>query len=171
MIKLTQYNGIKNRYKSILHESSNDNDDTSIGDIKNSIKQEISDIINMYMQKCSENVPLSSVNPGVLIENSFLLSKVGFYEEIMEEYLNACTSLEEVVQLEKVDGYLRKFISSERKSRSRLKINYLMAGAVSNRFEEAVQTLSDWLVIYIHIFISFFLFISNVLFNIYHEIM
>lgn len=112
-------------------------------DIRDSIRGEISDIINMYLQKCSENVPLSSVNPTVLIENSYLLSKVGFYEEIMEEHLNACSTLEEVLRIEKVDVFLRKFISSERKSRSRLKINYLMAGAATNRFEEAVQTLSD----------------------------
>ena len=131
-----------------LHVLSNsetgDNSASTIIDIKDSIRQEISEIINVYMQKCAENVPLSSINPGILIDNSFLLSKVGFYEEIMEEYLNACTSLEEVLRIEKVDGFLRKFISSERKSRSRLKINYLMAGATSNRFEEAVQTLSDW---------------------------
>ena len=128
----------------LLSNSETDDNTSPVIDIKDSIRQEISEIINVYMQKCAENMPLSSINPGILIENSFLLSKVGFYEEIMEEYLNACTSLEEVLRIEKVDGFLRKFISSERKSRSRLKINYLMAGATSNRFEEAVQTLSDW---------------------------
>ena len=125
------------------NESDNESDKTDQTNLRDSILNEISEVLQAYMS-LPHKTPLETVSPTLLIEKSYLLTKSGFYEEIMEEYLNQCNTLEEVEHLEKVDTYLRRFISNERKSRSRMKLNYLMAGAASSRFEEAVQMLSEW---------------------------
>ena len=125
------------------NKSDDELDKTDQTNLRDSIINEISEVIQVYMS-LPHKTPLETVSPTLLIEKSYLLTKSGFYEEIMEEYLNQCDTLEEVEHLEKVDTYLRRFISNERKSRSRMKLNYLMAGAASSRFEEAVQMLSEW---------------------------
>ena len=61
----------------------------------------------------------------------------------MEELLNECTTTQEKKAAERVDAFMRGFIVSERRSRARLKLNYLLAGASSNRFEEAVHLLLE----------------------------
>ena len=61
----------------------------------------------------------------------------------MEELLDECDSKEAVSMLERLDGVVRSFIQSERKSRCRLKVNYLINGAASNRLEEAIFMLSN----------------------------
>ncbi len=111
--------------------------------IRQNIKEEIQKIVDSYLFT-KPGTSFKSINPSLLIENSHILAKQGIYEEIMDEKLNMCDSIEEVTQIEKVDNFLRKFITTERKSRSRLKLNYLMAGATSSRFEQAIQTLSEW---------------------------
>lgn len=45
--------------------------------------------------------------------------------------------------LERVDNFLNGYIKTERKSRCRLKVNYILAGASSNRFEESILLLSE----------------------------
>jgi len=45
--------------------------------------------------------------------------------------------------LERVDKFLNGYIKTERKSRCRLKVNYILAGASSNRFEESILLLSE----------------------------
>lgn len=118
------------------HRSSLDNE------VNKSIKEEIKEIVNMYI-KTPSTIPLETVNPTVLLEYSHIITKPGYYEEVMEDKLDECDTLEEIVQLEKVDLFLRKFIQTERKMRARLKLKYLMVGASTGRFEEAIQLLSD----------------------------
>ena len=57
--------------------------------------------------------------------------------------LKNCKSSEETIALERVDNFLNGYIKTERKSRCRLKINYILAGASSNRFEESILLLSE----------------------------
>lgn len=108
-----------------------------------SMKNDLETIINSFLNVSPES-PLEFMDPTVLVENSYLLTKSGLYEGIMDEKLNSAVSQEEIVRIEKTDKFLRRFINSERKSRSRLKLNYLICGATTGRFEEAIQNLSEW---------------------------
>ena len=49
----------------------------------------------------------------------------------------------DIAIIERVDAFLTGFISSERKARSKLKLNYIIAGASSNRMESAIGMLSE----------------------------
>ena len=85
----------------------------------------------------------SRVDPRVLIDNDYILSKDYMYEEAMNELLEACSSRTSVAHLEKVDAVILSFIVSTRNSRSKLKVNYLVAGASSGRLEEAIGMLAS----------------------------
>eukprot|EP00597_Dinobryon_sp_UTEXLB2267_P007304 CAMPEP_0170086152 /NCGR_PEP_ID=MMETSP0019_2-20121128/20884_1 /TAXON_ID=98059 /ORGANISM="Dinobryon sp., Strain UTEXLB2267" /LENGTH=251 /DNA_ID=CAMNT_0010303025 /DNA_START=301 /DNA_END=1056 /DNA_ORIENTATION=+ len=61
----------------------------------------------------------------------------------MDEFLQATVTSKEIRKIELVDSILRGFIVAERKSRSRQKMNYILAGASSSRFEESIQTLVE----------------------------
>ena len=61
----------------------------------------------------------------------------------MEELLQGDHSSTDIAIIERVDAFLSGFISSERKSRSKMKLNYIIAGASSNRLESAVNLLSE----------------------------
>ena len=78
----------------------------------------------------------------ILIDNAHILVQDNAYEEAIEELLNSCDSEKAVSTLERIDGFMRSFIQNERKSRCRLKVNYLINGATSNRLEEAISKLS-----------------------------
>ena len=49
---------------------------------------------------------------------------------------------EALTKMKKVDSFLRGFIQSERIKRSRMKVNYILAGAESGRLEDAIGLLS-----------------------------
>ena len=135
------YNDINDDFNA--NDSPYINNDSVQNNHEKSIKYEIETIIDYYLNNTS-NKPIERSNPSLLIENAFLLSKSNYYEAIMDEKLNQCSSYDDILNIEKVDNYLRKFILSERKSRARLKLNYLLAGASTERFNEAIQTLSEW---------------------------
>jgi hypothetical protein len=104
------------------------------------IKDEIRDIVVTFL---NSDGGLGSMNPALLSENSFILAKGKLYESVMDDLMQECTSNVQIQKLEKVDGFLRGFVISERKNRARLKINYIMAGASSNRLDEAIEMLSE----------------------------
>ena len=83
------------------------------------------------------------IDTKILIDNAHILVQGHVYEDAMEELLNLCKGKEAVNALERLDGLLRSFIQNERKSRCRLKVNYLINGATSNRLDEAITMLSN----------------------------
>lgn len=101
------------------------------------IKDEISEIISKYLETGD------TINPVDLVDNAYILAQGRLYEEVIEEKLQNSLTAENAADVERLDSILRGFIVAERKSRSRLKVNYLMAGASTGRLEQAIQMLSD----------------------------
>ena len=106
---------------------------------KMSIKDEIFATINLLLDAKDS----SKLKMRILMENAHILTTGNLYEEAIDELLNFCESEEGVLRLEKFDSMIRSFVQSERKSRCRLKVNYLVAGASSNRLEQAIEMLSN----------------------------
>ena len=46
-------------------------------------------------------------------------------------------------QVEAIDAFLGGFVASERKQRARLKLNYVIAGASTNRLDQSIRLLAD----------------------------
>jgi hypothetical protein len=99
-------------------------------------KEEIKELVIFYKEN------LNKPDLSRLIDQAHILSKGRLYEDVMDEMRSKCEDFDEEEKISKVDAFLKSFIVSERKSRARLKLNYLMAGATSNRLEQAVQMLS-----------------------------
>lgn len=107
------------------------------------IKEEIAIIIEAFLSEVKDiNQPLN-INPAVLIEFSYVLTKGKLYEEVMGELLTNAKDYIEVQALELVDNSMKNFVISERKSRARLKMNYILAGASSNRLEQSITILKE----------------------------
>lgn len=85
----------------------------------------------------------SAASPARLLDNAHLLSRGRLYELGVQELLNGCASVRETKALERVDAAMRGFVLSERKARSRLKLNYVMAGAASGRVDAAIELLAE----------------------------
>jgi hypothetical protein len=83
------------------------------------------------------------IEPTLLVESSHILAKGRFYELCMQDLLSTCSSVREVKAAERVDAYLRGFVVAERRSRARMKVNYILAGATSNRLDQAIGLLSE----------------------------
>lgn len=83
------------------------------------------------------------VDPSLLLDNSHILAKSGLYEQVIERRMNTCKSKEETKAVQKADLTLRGFVLAERKSRARLKLNYVLAGASSNRLDYAINVLAE----------------------------
>lgn len=105
-----------------------------------SIKEEITDIIRAL---ASVKGGINAIDPSILTESAHVLAKGRYYEVAMEEIIRDCSTAEEVAKVEALDAFLRGFIISERKQRSRLKLNYILAGAASNRLEESIAMLVE----------------------------
>jgi hypothetical protein len=86
---------------------------------------------------------ISSVSPVILMENAHILTKGRLYEYVMEKTIEECDNKKDISKIEAVDSFMKGFIVSERKQRSRLKMNYMMAGASSNRLDDAIALLSE----------------------------
>ena len=84
-----------------------------------------------------------NIDPKMLIENAHVLSKGHMYEEVIKSKLEKAQNADDTLALKRVDALLKGFLSSERKQRSRLKINYILAGANTHRLDEAIQLLSE----------------------------
>jgi hypothetical protein len=112
------------------------------------IRDDIKDIIKMFVTAAGG---ISSVSPAILMENAHILTKGRLYEYVMEKTIEECDNKKDISKIEAVDAFMKGFIVSERKQRSRLKMNYMMAGASSNRLDDAIALLSERLVCnYIH---------------------
>ena len=114
------------------------------------LKEDIFKIINLLLEAQLEagcepdkDSSVEATYTKILIDNAHILVQGCIYEDAMEELLNSCKGKEAVSALERLDGFMSSFIQNERKSRCRLKVNYLMNGATSNRLEEAVSMLSN----------------------------
>ena len=125
------------RYR--LKSDSNDGNSIQV-ETEKSIQDEIREIIQIFVQA---DEGISSISPAVLIENAHILTKGKLYEYVIEKTIEECDNVREIAKIEAVDAFMKGFIVSERKQRSRLKMNYMMSGASSNRLEEAISLLSD----------------------------
>jgi hypothetical protein len=105
-----------------------------------SIQEEIRSIVEVFK---TADGGVGSVDPSILTDNAHILTKSKFYEIVMEDIIRGCVTSKEVTKIEAIDSFLRGFIVSERKQRSRLKLNYIIAGASSNRLDESIQMLAD----------------------------
>lgn len=85
----------------------------------------------------------AQVDTALLIDKAHLLARSGLYEEAIRDRMNSYTVPSELEVVERVDAQLRAFVASERKSRARLKLNYIMAGATTNRLEQAIEVLVE----------------------------
>ncbi len=124
------------------------------------IKQEVETILDSFViyDKDSGNFH-SKIDPSILIENAHILVKGNIYEEVINDRMNSelQSSSSYTSEIIKIDSTVRNFVIGERKSRARLKFNYIVAGATSNRLEEAITVLSDrFLINYILNFYSTF---------------
>lgn len=124
--------------RNVLHSDSNDYLES-----EQSVQDEIKDIIKIFV---TAEGGVSSVNPSVLMDNAHILTKGKLYEYIIGKTIEECDNSREIARIEAVDTFMRGFIVSERKQRSRLKMNYMMTGASSNRLDEAITLLSERLV-------------------------
>ncbi len=97
------------------------------------------------------------------MDHAHTLSKGLLYEQVMQDkMLNATKNMkynsddtninkknknygeeDEFSRLQAIDTALRAFVVQERKSKARLKVKYLLVGAMTHRFEEAVTLLWD----------------------------
>lgn len=104
--------------------------------------EEISIIIDQ-----EKNKPLKDFNsnlPSLLKDHSHILTKDHWYEQVMDHKLRNETDNETALaRLRAIDDSLRAFVTQERKIRARLKVQYLIAGAMTERFNEAVNMLSE----------------------------
>ena len=109
------------------------------------IRRDIKMLVNIFIDAEKSSADgFRSVNPSLLLDNSHVLTKGRIYEGVMEELLQADgDGRADTAIIERVDAFLTGFIHSERKSRSKLKLNYIIAGASSNRLESAIGMLSE----------------------------
>ena len=109
-------------------------------DSEQSIQDEIKGIIQTLVQ--SEG-GVDSISLSILMENAHILTKGKLYESAIEKIIEECDNSRVIAKIEAVDAVMKVFIVSERKQRSRLKMNYMMSGASSNRLDEAITMLSE----------------------------
>ena len=107
------------------------------------IEEDIAEIIDTYVKAEASAEGIRTVNPTLLLENAAFLAKGRLYESVMKRRMGASTTPETARLLESVDSFLLGFIQAERKSRSRLKVNYIMAGATTGRLDESIELLYE----------------------------
>ena len=111
-----------------------------------SIKDEIAAVIGIFLSTDEATLRekgLNSMAYADLMERSYILCKGRIYESIMDDLLQSSASMDDTRKIEQVDVIIRGFVLSERKVRSRQKMNYILAGASTNRLDSAIRTLSE----------------------------
>ena len=127
------------------------NDEENIHEMKNMLKLEIKEIVTSFLAQIVEKDTdiMKAVNPLTLGcryynnslwrhfslfsyagDNAYILAKNTLYEEVMEELLLSIVDTKQVEVVQRIDAILKGFIQTERKTRSRLKLNYILAGIV-----------------------------------------
>ncbi len=162
----------KNSFKVSNQFDNNDSFEVNEEEQK-TIKQEIDEIICGMMiklqnaistdEKFDQNKLLNLdinkiISPNILFENSHFLTKSELLDEVFNEKIMILNNKlsEELVKdderqmeqmnikiLEELHIWTKPIISNEKKQRAKLKISYLLAGATTNRLEEAINMLSD----------------------------
>ena len=127
------------QFRNIVHSYNNDYIDVEV-DNELTIQEEIKGIIKIFVDAPGG---IGSINPTVLMDNAHILTKGKLYEYVIDKTIQECDNNRDIAKIEQVDAFMRGFIVSERKQRSRLKINYVMSGASSNRLDEAISLLSE----------------------------
>jgi hypothetical protein len=105
------------------------------------IEEEISQSIDILME-IDRQGKLNNLHPKFLLDRAAILCNGRTYEDVYTKRLSVENG-EEAERLERINALLSGFISSERKSRTRLKVNYILAGAHSGRLDHAMQMLCD----------------------------
>lgn len=118
-----------------------DDNDNEEGEL--TIEDEIQESINILMA-IDEMGELEHLKPSFLTERSHLLCNGNKYREVYESRMkDESLTPESLARLERVNAVLSGFIQSEKKSRSRLKLNYILACILDKQIlEEAIQKLS-----------------------------
>lgn len=108
------------------------------------IHEEINEIINILVA-IDEMGEINNLKPSFLTERAHFLCNGKKYEEVYQARLKEdCLTPEQLERLQRVHSLLSGFISSEKKLRSRLKVNYILACILDKQMlEEAVKTLSS----------------------------
>ena len=105
---------------------------------------EVSSILQtLFVRELNSPHELAKTPSSLLIENAHIITKGHLYETCMQDLLGQCSSPKETRAAERVDAFVRGFVVSERKSRARMKVDYILAGASSNRLDEAIQLLGE----------------------------
>ena len=105
------------------------------------IDRKVAGIIDLVTEHtCKYGFP-NNIDPSILVENAHVLAKSGVYEQLIAESIEQARGEKHLDSLRKVDAFLRGFIQTERKQRARIKVKYILAGAESNRADEAIQML------------------------------
>ncbi len=123
-----------------LEEDDHNDNETEAKSIEDEIRETIS--ILMAIDEMGE---LTNLKPSFLIDRAHWLCNGRKYENVYGEIINSgnLKTDEEVQRLERINAMLTGFISAERKSRSRLKVNLILSRVVDkNLFEEVIETLS-----------------------------
>lgn len=118
-------------------------DDTTPSKVLRSVTEDINSVIDQILAYYKTAGSLDKLDPSILTENAHILCKSNLYEGIIKKRVETAGSAENSTDLQRVDALMRGFISSERKARARMKVNYMLAGASSERFEEAITLLSE----------------------------
>lgn len=99
-------------------------------------------VITRIAESYLHNKSFDDLDPTIFTENAHILCRGRLYEDIISNLI-ASAKTEQVSQhLQRIDALIRGFLSSERKSRSRLKVNYLLAAASEELFDDAMAALS-----------------------------
>ena len=111
-----------------------------------SIKEEIEQIIIYFLSNAAkkDKSRIHTLDEGEikkLTESAHILTNGRLYEQVIGEFLEASTSADIMYYVEQVDQFMSSFISAERKKRSRLKLNYILAGAAESRLDDTIKLL------------------------------
>ena len=114
------------------------------------LKEEIFEIVSAMVRNSMSKSKISGskqppflVPPSLLGEFSHVLVQGRLYEEVINEQISDATSPFMVAHIEEIDSQMRAFITAERRSRTRLKLNYILAGATKNQMDQCIQMLHD----------------------------
>lgn len=116
--------------------------------IENELKVQQMNINNKSNNKNSHRPIQILVDSQILSDNAYLLCKGKIYEQVMDVMIRESGTTLETHILEGINQIVSGFITSERKHRSRLKLNYILAGVVQDKFEESIDMLVERYVYY-----------------------
>lgn len=107
------------------------------------VEEEIDEVVGIYTAAEASPEGIGAVNPTLLLDTAHFLVKGRLYEKVMKRRIEGSETPEQAARLESVDRFLHGFVQAERKSRSRLKVNYIMAGAASGRLDDSIELLHE----------------------------